>query len=231
MKKLLFIFILFSGNLSAQKIELPDSIKSLLLSDTTVINTGYIWKTDAKENQEGSYFTSYYNPHYLKERRNYPTIHRVGGWRYYRKDGSIRRTEYIPYKSTNVITSTSFRKDGSKKYVQTLRKSETLILGAKSDKGPLKQKINTVNFYENGNLKSNTTLFGLRFINDIITYYENGQMKMKYSKNLEHKRNGKYSRWNEDGSVRLDGQYENGKKIGTWKVFDKDGNLKKEKNY
>jgi antitoxin component YwqK of YwqJK toxin-antitoxin module len=207
MKKLLLIFIFFSGNLLAQKIELPDSIKSLLLADTTVINTGYILKTDTNKNQEGSYFTSYYNPHFIKERRDYLTIHRIGHWKYYREDGSIRRTEYRPYKPSNIETSTSFKKDGSKRYVQTLRRSETLRPANKSDKGPIKQKLKTITYYKNGNPKSSYTLLGLKVIGENITYYENGQMKTKYMNNLESKRIGKYLHWDNAGNLKKEKIY------------------------
>ncbi len=236
MKKLLLIFIFFSGNLLAQKIELPDSIMSLLHTDTTVVHVEYLSKTQGKQDSEGWYFGSYYNPHFIKEKRDYLTNHRVGKWNFYRKNGSIKMTDYIPYSPTDTITMWNYRKDGSLRQKRTMTQAENLKASHKTGKGDFKgimtlQKVYAVWYYKNGNISSENTQIGLRNIGFYNTYYENGQIKEKVFRNLDHKRDGDYMYWYEDGSVMIQGQYKNGKKIGLWKTFDKDGKLKKEKNY
>lgn len=232
MKKLFLIFIFFSGNLLAQKIELPDSIKTPLLNDTTVLNVDYLSTDLAKGDREGWYYGSYYNPHFVKERRDYLTMHRVGYWRFYRKDGSIRTTDYIPYKPTDTLIMKNFRKDGSLRQLRTLIKAENLKASKKNGKGPMTlQKVSAVWYYKNGNIRSENTQIGLRNIGFYNLYYENGKIQEKVFRNLDHKRDKEYMSWHKNGSVNIQGQYKNGKKIGLWKTFDEDGQLKKEKNY
>jgi len=236
MKKLLLIFILFSGNLLAQDIEFPDSVKSLIYADTTILHVAHLSKFDGKGNKEGWYFGSYYNPHFIKVRRNYLTNHRVGKWIFYRKDGSIKMKEYIPYTPTNTLTMWNYRKDGSLSLKRTMTKAENLKASHKTSKGDFKgsmmlQKVSAMWYYKNGNIRSEYTQIGLRNIGFYNTYYENGKLQEKVFRNLDHKRDKDYMYWHKDGTVKIQGQYKDGKKIGLWKTFEEDGNLKKEKNY
>ena len=40
-----------------------------------------------------------------------------------------------------------------------------------------------------------------------------------------------YKTWFENGQLRIEGQYDNGIKIGNWRFFDEKGNVIEEKNF
>jgi len=42
---------------------------------------------------------------------------------------------------------------------------------------------------------------------------------------------GAYKTWFENGQLRIEGQYDNGIKIGNWRFFDEKGNVIEEKNF
>jgi antitoxin component YwqK of YwqJK toxin-antitoxin module len=63
-----------------------------------------------------------------------------------------------------------------------------------------------------------------------MAFYENSNpwSLHNYKDNVLH---GAYKTWFENGQLRIEGQYDNGIKIGNWRFFDEKGNVIEEKNF
>ncbi len=57
------------------------------------------------------------------------------------------------------------------------------------------------------------------------SYYENGNREWVANYNKDNTINGRFREWNEEGRLLEKGRYENGEKIGKWKIWNaKEGN-------
>ncbi|MBE7442179.1 MAG: hypothetical protein HS119_06980 [Flavobacteriales bacterium] len=242
MRKLIIISFLLTLRLNGfgQEITLPDSIKTLLANDSTVLSVKYeVFYTKngyGTKDSEGWYFMSNYNPHINGAKQETPVIHRVGFWKHYRKDGSLSMTDFIPYKPINTVIMHNYDKDGVLKMKRFIIPIENTAannaLSKKNFSGiVLFNKLSTERYFKNGQISSSYSQVGLRNIGDYIIYFKNGQMKSKVTYNNEYKLEGQYLEWNEKGQILTIGNYKNGKKVEIWKWFDENGNIKKEKNY
>jgi antitoxin component YwqK of YwqJK toxin-antitoxin module len=97
----------------------------------------------------------------------------------------------------------------------------------------------TTAFHKNGHVESLTIYDTNENAYQQTTWYDNGNMKelAMFTKSFKTVKEGKkevtrmemlplpYKVWHENGQVATNGQVDNGKKVGTWRNYDTDGNL------
>lgn len=240
MRKILFLLSIYVSinEMYSQQIQLPDSIKNSLNKDTTVIRYEYeeqFHKNGEKES-EGWNFISYYNPRTNGQRLNYLVKHRIGLWKFYRKNGTLKSEEFLPHQDTDELTIKNYDKKGNLKMKRIIIPSENKIANSSLGKGNYKgvimlNKLSATWYFKNGQVERSYSQIGLRNIDDYMIFYKNGQLREKKHYNKNFKLDGKYSYWSEKGQLIIEGQYKNGKKNGIWKWYNDEGVLKKEKTF
>lgn len=94
-----------------------------------------------------------------------------------------------------------------------------------------KEKTGTWTWYNNSGLK----LREVPYVNDLIegkvlSYYPTGEIssKIQYSNGL---REGQMIKWYNTGQVKLEAYFSSNQPSGTWKFYDKEGNIIKQEYY
>lgn len=232
----ILMFLITSFNYS--QIILSDSIKSILENDSNISSIEYekLYYKNGIFGAEGWIFYSYYYPHHNGKKFNQLIKHRIGNWKFYRKNGSLKMEEYKPFNDSLTVTRKYYNKKGELKResfivpIENPKANSSLSKDGKYSGITILNKSSSI-LYKNGKIERSYSQVGIRNIGDYIIYYQNGQMESKKSYNLDFKLDGSYKTWTKEGQLLIEGEYKNGKKVGIWRWYDKTGKLKKEKNF
>ena len=89
----LYILLLLTLKSNGQSTTLPESLRSELSNDTTVLNFQHdiFYTKKGIKGNEGWFYYSYYNPHIDGKKKESPVLHRIGHWKNYRKKECYNR--------------------------------------------------------------------------------------------------------------------------------------------
>ena len=94
-------------------------------------------------------------------------------------------------------------------------------------------KVQATTYYDNGKIKelgcyneSQTCKVG-----NLTSYNQNGILLSSVNFNSEGLKNGVWEIYDDKGTLRAQMEYQNGKRVGNWKVFNSSGILVNERNY
>lgn len=144
-----------------------------------------------------------------------------GLWESFQKNGKHYSKEYYSL-GKRVKTCTHFYENGDTSWVHYYDNNGKIINGMMK--------------YENGKLQSIDTyhLVDSLYIQDDVTYYENGNTKRKSSGYQNDKYKWKYHgeqiSYYENGTIKDKTCYDRGKEVGTWYYYDETGTLIKVEN-
>ncbi|MGQ3131794.1 MAG: toxin-antitoxin system YwqK family antitoxin [Flavobacteriales bacterium] len=138
-----------------------------------------------------------------------------GTWKYYYENGSLKQQGSYSAAERNGEW-TEYYPDGGKKLLVTYRNGRRVGLQQK--------------FYTNGQYEESLTLNSNGKPEGLYSlYYENGQLQVQATMDSMGRYTGEYTAYYPDGKLKTKGNYENGRKTGTWFSYDEKGKKKKEK--
>ncbi|PCI99200.1 MAG: hypothetical protein COB15_04570 [Flavobacteriales bacterium] len=202
--------ILFSSFCSSQ-IALPDSLRYQAEKDSDFIKLEYkkIFLTKDSSRFEGWKYSTI-NPK-TKEVEEVS----IGFCETYNKENLILFKEFVPYKQSQTRILTQFKKGEPYTEVRYIPDNDWDKFMYTGFTGiPPRQEYCYTNFYFYANSGSHR-----------------GQPKIEFCRNSNGKYDKALNRYYKNGKIQIKGQYENGKKVGEWIWFKKDGSIKKSKKY
>lgn len=233
---MLFSFILIQS-FQFSMAQLPDEIRKTLENHPKVLSLDYEEEFFRNGNikAEGYYFDTQYYPFTSVVELKDTVSMKVGIWKYYYKNGELRAMEDIPlFEDSALINKVLFNRKGEKIgfrrhcFLDEILPIEELKAG--NSKVRLK-KYYFIRFYNNGNVKWESTMAKFIPIGEYKSFYKNGRMKKLVHYNDESTRDGVFKVWFSNGAIKIIGKYEEGSKTGTWEKYNKEGKLIKRKKY
>lgn len=210
---LLLAFLLNNVTFS-QRIELPDSLKSVIQFDTTVFDLRYDFATGSGGRiiGEGWIYSTHFVPKGSTVRRSEAVNQKIGTWKWYRKNGTLDVDEFTPFSDSSYIHRTYYSKKGKIAFIKSHRQCDNKVRIAHHAILFLPNHFVYIAYYKNSDqIKIKCEQIGLKTIGEYLEYYKNGNLTYKVYYNENSKLHGKYLEWNEDGSLKYERTYVNGK--------------------
>ena len=88
-----------------------------------------------------------------------------------------------------------------------------------------------ITWYENGQKKTAVHFIDNKPVGRTVSWYDTGQKKSEQEYNLQHKETGHWIYYFKSGKIQGKGDYRNGEMDGTWREWDEDGKILREKTY
>lgn len=219
----LFIFLLLTFSLSAQKVEKDSTFKVYYYPNGQIASEGYLVK-----NKPDGYWKTYRENGTLKAEGNRKNFELDSTWKFYDESGSLslqinyksgkkhgKRITYLP----NEIIHENFEWDIKTGNTSHFDRSARLIKTIPFEKG-----------LENGLARTYDTLGN---IIELLTYkkgyiIERERINRTDAENRPH---GPWKWFYPNGNLKAEGQFQNGMRNGLFKEFDLKGNMKKIEKY
>lgn len=256
MKYYYFIISFFVGQIYAQekyvtyhengKVKIDAFIKNYVLDSLykeyyengNLKIEGFYKNCDYKTNKREIYVAECGVGYRVNDSINKGKLH--GIWKYYLEDGTLDHSQsyYCNLKHGNFIGylegkpwDVEFYHEGNIIYSQEYNEQGFIVQNShyeyiEGEKGERYTKINTFEFYDDGNFKSETIESNKDNLIEYKEYYRNGFLKLEYSTKKD-KKDGVYREYYENGHVKHEGIYKDDIPIEKQYYYKENGTLLK----